>query len=108
MCRHYSSDIMVVSKNDQYVFSSSHCEFFDVGLLLPKIGTSIEKDMIRINYTVNKILRVNMRTGISNMEDILEMMLQSGTCMFRAPMTTLLIQISSFFKCVKRLKVDAF
>ena len=64
--------------------------------------------MIRINCTLYEFLRENMRTGISNMEDIHEMMLWSLTCMFRVPMTTVLIQITSFFKSEKSIKVDAF
>ena len=66
------------------------------------------KHMIRINCTLYEFLRENMRTGISNMEDIHEMMLWNLTCMFRVPMTTVLIQITSFFKSGKCLKVDAF
>ena len=42
------------------------------------------------------------------MEDIHEMMLSSVTCVFRSLMTTVLIQITSFSKCAKSLKVDAF
>ena len=67
-----------------------------------------EKDMIRINCTLYKFLRENMRTGISNMEDMHEMILWNLTCMFRAPMTTVLIQITSFFKSGKSLKVEVF
>ena len=63
--------------------------------------------MIRINCTLYEFLRENMRTGISNMEDIHEMMLWSSTCIFRIPMTTVLIQITSFFKSGKSLKVAA-
>jgi len=46
--------------------------------------------------------------GSSLMEDIHEMMLWNLTCMFRVDMTTVLIQITSFFKSGKCLKVDAF
>ena len=45
--------------------------------------------------------------GISNMKDIQEMMLWNWTCVFRVPMTTVLIQITSFLKFINRLKVDA-
>ena len=40
------------------------------------------------------------------MEDIHEMMLWNLTCMFRVPMTTVLIQITSFFKSGKSPKVE--
>ena len=64
--------------------------------------------MICINCTLYEFLRENMWTGISNMEDIHEMMLWNLICMFRVPMTTVLIQITSFFKSGKSFKVDAF
>ena len=64
--------------------------------------------MIRTNCTLYKFLQENMRTGISNTEDICEMMLWNLTCVFRVPMTTVLIQITSFLNPGKSLKVDAF
>ena len=67
-----------------------------------------QKDMIRMNCTLYEFLKENMRIGISNMEDIHEMMLWNLTCMFHVLMTTVLIQIKSFFKSGKSLKVDAF
>ena len=54
------------------------------------------KDVIRINCTWNKLLKRNMPIGISNMEYIFEMMLQSGTCVFCVYLTIMLIQITSF------------
>ena len=68
----------------------------------------LTKDMIRINFTLYEFLRENIRTGISNMEDIHEMMLWKLTFMFGVPMTTVLIQITSFFKSGKSPKLDAF
>ena len=66
------------------------------------------KDMIRINCTLHPFQKQNMRTEISNMRDIHEIMLLSGAYVFCDPMITVLIQKTSFFKCVKSLKVDAF
>ena len=57
---------------------------------------------------VTSIPKENMRTEISNMRDIHEIMLLSGAYVFCDPMITVLIQKTSFFKCVKSLKVDAF
>ena len=42
------------------------------------------------------------------MEDIHEMMLQNGTWVSNVPMTTVLIQMVSFLKGAKSLKVDTF
>ena len=42
------------------------------------------------------------------MEDILEMRLQSGTCVFHVPISTVVIQITTFSECAQSLKVDAF
>lgn len=64
--------------------------------------------MIRINYTLHQFLRKNTRAGISNMEDSHEMMLWSWTCVFRDPMTIVLMHIISLLKGAKTLKVDAF
>ena len=66
------------------------------------------KDMIRINCTLHPLQKQNMQTEISNMRDIHEIMLLSGAYVFCDPMITVLIQKTSFFKCVKSLKVDAF
>ena len=66
------------------------------------------KDMIRINCTSHPFQKQNMRTEISNMRNIHEIMLLSGAYVFCDPMITVLIQKTSFFKCVKSLKVDAF
>ena len=49
-----------------------------------------------------------MRTKISNMEDIREILLWNLTCAFHARMNIVLIQITSFFKDGKSLKVDVF
>ena len=56
------------------------------------------------NWTWHKFLRENMQAGISNMEDIRELMLWSEICVFRVHKTTVLIPV---FKCVQRLKVHA-
>ena len=64
--------------------------------------------MIRINCMLYKILQENMWTEISNMEDICEMILWNLTCVFRVPTTIVLIQITSFFKPGKSVKVDVF
>ena len=66
------------------------------------------KGMIHIRLTLNEFIWENMQAGISNMEDIHKIMLKSKTCVFRVRMTTVLIQITSFLKCAKSLKVDAF
>ena len=52
--------------------------------------------MIRINFTLYEFLRENIRTGISNMEDIHEMMLWKLSFMLGVHMTTVMIQITSF------------
>ena len=43
------------------------------------------KDMIHINFTLYEFLRGNIRTGISNMEDIHEIMLWKLTFIFGVP-----------------------
>ena len=49
-----------------------------------------------------------MRTEISNMRDIHEIMLLSGAYVFCDPMITVLIQKNFIFKWVESLKLDAF
>ena len=78
-----------------------------IGIFKKKIHFSW-KDMIRINFTLYEFLRENIRTGISNMEDIHGIVLWKLTFMFVVFMTTVLIQITSFFKSGKSPKVDAF
>ena len=70
--------------------------------------TEKEKDMIHINCTLHEFLMENIGTGIFNMEDIYEMMLWNITCMFCVPITTVLIQITLFFKSERILKFYAF
>ena len=66
------------------------------------------KDIIRINGTLHQFLKENMQFGIFNMEDIHKMMLCFGTCVFHVPMTTVLIQKTSFFKSGKKVKLDMY
>ena len=60
------------------------------------------------NWTLHKFLRENMQAGISNMEDIHELIIWNGTYAFRVHMTTVLIEKTSLFGCVQRLEVHAF
>ena len=64
--------------------------------------------MIHIKLTLHEFIGENMQAGISNMEDIHELMLWSDTFVFRVHKTTVLIQKASFFKCAQRLEVHAF
>ena len=67
-----------------------------------------KKDMIHIKLTLHEFIGENMQAGISNMEDIHELMLWSDIFVFRVHKTTVLIQKASFFKCAQRLEVHAF
>ena len=48
-----------------------------------------------------------MQTENSNMEDIHTMMLEIGTCVFRIPMTNVLVQRAPSLKCAMSLQVGA-
>ena len=71
-----------------------------------------EKNFQRIwstwNWTLHKFLRENMQAGISNMEDIHELIIWNDTYAFRVHMTTVLIGKTPLFGCVQRLEVHAF
>ena len=60
------------------------------------------------NWTLHKFLRENMQAGISNIEDINELIVWNETCVFRVRMTTVLIQKTPLCRCVQRLEVHAF
>ena len=60
------------------------------------------------NWTLHKFLRENMQAGISNIEDIHELIIWNDTCVFGVRMTTVLIQKTPLFGCVQRLEVHAF
>ena len=49
-----------------------------------------------------------MQAGISNMEDIHELIIWNDTYAFRVHMTTVLIEKTPLFGCVQRLEVHAF
>ena len=49
-----------------------------------------------------------MQPGISNMEDIHELIIWNDTYEFRVHMTTVLIEKTPLFGCVQRLEVHAF
>ena len=60
------------------------------------------------NWSLHKFLRENMQAGISNMEDIHELIIWNDTYAFCVHMTTVLIEKTSLFGCVQRLEVHAF
>ena len=64
--------------------------------------------MIHIKLTLHEFIGENMQAGISNMEDIHDLMLWSDIFGFRVHKTTVLIQKASFFKCAQRIEVHAF
>ena len=49
-----------------------------------------------------------MQAGISNMEDIHELIIGNDTCAFHVYMTTVLIEKTPLLGCVQRLEVHAF
>ena len=60
-------------------FQSSKSTFFSIFRIYRKVKSS------------SKFIRENMQAGISNMEDIYELIIWNDTCAFRARMTTVLI-----------------
>ena len=49
-----------------------------------------------------------MQAGISNMEDVHELIICNETYVLRVHMTTVLIEKTPLFGCVQRLEVHAF
>ena len=82
--------------------------FLHIHLVYKLYFDCIKKDMIHIKFTLHEFIGENMQAGISNMEDIHELMLWSDIFVFRVHKTTVLIQKASFFKCAQRLEVHAF
>ena len=58
------------------------------------------------NWTLYNFLRENMQAGISNMENIHELMFWNKTCVFRVYKTTVLIQKTSIFNVCTKARIS--